>query len=185
MGGAALGGGIASAVQGSIANFLSIKEAKKQRQFIEKMYKHRYQYQMEDMREAGLNPILSYSQAPPGGPQGGIARIEAPDIAGSARAGAQASLAGKDKALRLAQIQSEEQRRKTLYADAERAHSAAQVNYQEAALKAKQQRRAQHQMNFFGTPAGKAAVYGSEVGTAVGKFLGAGRGYGRGVFRPR
>lgn len=32
------------------------------------MYQHRYQFQMDDMRKAGLNPILSYRQAPPGGP---------------------------------------------------------------------------------------------------------------------
>lgn len=32
------------------------------------MYQHRYQFQMDDMKKAGLNPILSYRQAPPGGP---------------------------------------------------------------------------------------------------------------------
>lgn len=33
-------------------------------------FKHRYQLQMQDMERAGLNPILSYRQAPPGGPVG-------------------------------------------------------------------------------------------------------------------
>lgn len=44
--------------------------AKQQMKFQKHMYRHRYQYQMEDMREAGLNPILAYRQAPPGGPGG-------------------------------------------------------------------------------------------------------------------
>lgn len=34
----------------------------------ERMYRHRYQWQMEDMRRAGLNPILSYKQGAPTGP---------------------------------------------------------------------------------------------------------------------
>ena len=35
------------------------------------MYMHRYQWQMEDMRRAGLNPILSYKTGAPGGTGGG------------------------------------------------------------------------------------------------------------------
>ena len=38
--------------------FFNAAEAKKARSFAKKMYKHRYQYAMEDMRQAGLNPIL-------------------------------------------------------------------------------------------------------------------------------
>lgn len=46
------------------------KAAAKQMAFQQDAYKHRYQWQMQDMRAAGLNPILAYSQGPPGGPGG-------------------------------------------------------------------------------------------------------------------
>ncbi len=42
------------------------KQAKKAWKRQQQMYKHRYQWQMEDMRKAGLNPILAYRQTPPG-----------------------------------------------------------------------------------------------------------------------
>ena len=44
--------------------------AAKQMQFQAGMYGNRYLKQMKDMERAGLNPILSYAQAPPGGPAG-------------------------------------------------------------------------------------------------------------------
>lgn len=42
-------------------------EAQRNREFQQSMYMHRYQWQMEDMRRAGLNPILSYKMGAPGG----------------------------------------------------------------------------------------------------------------------
>lgn len=42
-----------------------------------KMYKHRYQWQMADMRKAGLNPMLAFSQGAPQGPQ-----MVGPDLRG-------------------------------------------------------------------------------------------------------
>ena len=43
-------------------------EASKARRHMEHMYKHRYQWQMEDMEAAGLNPILMSSGGAPGVP---------------------------------------------------------------------------------------------------------------------
>lgn len=56
--------------------------SQKQMDFQERMYGQRYQLQMADMRKAGLNPILSYSQGPPGAPAG--AGIPAQDMIGPA-----------------------------------------------------------------------------------------------------
>ena len=55
-------------------------------------YKRRYQWQMDDMRRAGLNPILAYQNPPPGGPVGvpyqpvneGAAMVQGADIASGA-----------------------------------------------------------------------------------------------------
>lgn len=38
--------------------------------FQERMFKNRYQMQMQDMKAAGLNPILAFKQSPPGAPSG-------------------------------------------------------------------------------------------------------------------
>lgn len=43
------------------------KAARKARKFTERMYKSRYQNTMEDMRLAGLNPLLAYQQGVGGG----------------------------------------------------------------------------------------------------------------------
>lgn len=83
-------GGLGSA--GSAAASIALqKDAQK---FAKKMYRHRYQYQMKDMREAGLNPILSYSQSPPGGPSVGIASM--PDMGQSITAGMQRGASAKE-----------------------------------------------------------------------------------------
>ena len=74
-------GSVASSLIGGGLGFLgaesSNKEARRmmqrQQDFQERMYRNRYQYQMADMRAAGLNPILAYSQGPPGAPSGASA----------------------------------------------------------------------------------------------------------------
>ena len=75
--GAAIAAG-ASILGSGIGAFGSAKAAKAQkaeaernRQHQTSMYMHRYQWQMEDMRKAGLNPILSYKTGAPGGTGGG------------------------------------------------------------------------------------------------------------------
>ena len=40
------------------------------REFQERMTRNRYGYQMEDMRSAGLNPMLAFQNSPPGSPPG-------------------------------------------------------------------------------------------------------------------
>lgn len=67
-GGAALG-----FLGGQMTNDFNAEEAEKQRRFEEDMYRNRYQYQVEDMKKAGLNPILSATSGAPGPPGGASA----------------------------------------------------------------------------------------------------------------
>lgn len=78
------------------ANAASAKQAKEQMEFQERMSDTAYQRGMEDMRKAGLNPILAYSQggaSAPSGAQGSVtaARMEAPRITGLASSAASAA----------------------------------------------------------------------------------------------
>ena len=63
-----------------------------QASFNERMYRNRYQWQMEDMRAAGLNPILSYKQGAPSGP--GIGGVSS-NIAGAVAGGVSSGLAAR------------------------------------------------------------------------------------------
>lgn len=58
--------------------FGSMSSAKDAMEFQEKLYKHRFRWAMKDMRLAGLNPMLAYSQAGGGVPGG--AQYQAPNI---------------------------------------------------------------------------------------------------------
>lgn len=64
--GAIAGGvvGAAANIGGTAFQYYAQKEAQKKNK---KNYKNRYLWQMEDMRNAGLNPILSYQQSPGSG----------------------------------------------------------------------------------------------------------------------
>lgn len=67
--GAAIGAGASIAGQ-YFANKQARGAVNRQIAFQREAYQHRYQWQMDDMRRAGLNPILSYSQGPPAAPAG-------------------------------------------------------------------------------------------------------------------
>jgi len=69
IGSAAIGGGL-SMLGASSANAANLKIAKKQMEFQERMSNTSYQRAMRDMRKAGLNPMLAFSQggaSTPGG----------------------------------------------------------------------------------------------------------------------
>lgn len=74
-------GGIAGFIGDSSAAAASARQARESRawqraenitnrEFQERMTRNRYGYQMEDMRTAGLNPILAFQNSPPGSPPG-------------------------------------------------------------------------------------------------------------------
>lgn len=68
--GASLFGSGVSAFGANRAAKAQKAEAERNREFQRAMYEHRYQWQMADMKKAGLNPILAYQQGPPGAPSG-------------------------------------------------------------------------------------------------------------------
>ena len=80
---AAVASGASSLVQG----MFSARQAKSQMRFQRDMYKQRYQFQVEDLKKAGLNPMLAYQQAAPAAPAGAMGQMEAPDVVNAARTG--------------------------------------------------------------------------------------------------
>lgn len=73
--GAALGSAGIGAISSAFGRSSANKAARSNRRFQKHMYQHRYQYQMEDMAKAGLNPILAYQQGAGGTPSGAQANI--------------------------------------------------------------------------------------------------------------
>lgn len=71
-----VGGTIASAFGQERANKQNIALAREQMAFQEYSAKHRYQWTMEDMRKAGLNPILAYQQGGGAALGGAMGRVE-------------------------------------------------------------------------------------------------------------
>ncbi|AYP28785.1 MAG: minor capsid protein [Microviridae sp.] len=63
---------------GVIGNKASAHEAARNRQFQKRMYRHRYQYTVQDMQKAGLNPALAYQQGAGSAPSGSTASQENP-----------------------------------------------------------------------------------------------------------
>lgn len=68
--GASIGGGVSSAIGADEANKASQQSVREQMNFQERMARNSYQYAMEDMRSAGLNPILAYKQGGASTPAG-------------------------------------------------------------------------------------------------------------------
>jgi len=106
-----LGGIIGSSISAGTSAMI----ARKNREFQERMTKHRYQYQMADMRAAGLNPMLAMGQSPPGSPPGAMAQI--PDLGSSFAKGtsawAQKQLAKEQEELAKANVELTGEKKKT------------------------------------------------------------------------
>lgn len=81
--GAALGGLLGGAAQGGI----SYASAQQQQAATREAYQHRYQWTMEDMKKAGLNPLLAASHG--AGSVGSMAQMETPNIASAVQAASQ------------------------------------------------------------------------------------------------
>lgn len=83
--------GLIGSVLGSVASGLfGSSSAKQQQKASERAYKHRYQWEMEDLRKAGLNPMLAISQGAPGPAH--MAQADAPDVGSHIASAAQAAL---------------------------------------------------------------------------------------------
>lgn len=93
--------GLTSLAGGAATAGYNAAEAAKNRDFQERMTKHRYQYQVADLRAAGLNPALSYMNAPSAAPGGSTASVG--DITGGA---VTSGLAAKRQSTELAVMRS-------------------------------------------------------------------------------
>lgn len=80
--GAIAGGvaGIGNYIGGKDTNEANLKIAREQMRFQERMSNSAYQRAMADMRAAGLNPILAYSQGGASAPSGASATMQNPRI---------------------------------------------------------------------------------------------------------
>lgn len=78
--GGALIGGAANILGNIIGNSSAKSEASRNRQFQEKMAKNAHQYQVADLKAAGLNPILSAGGSGASTPSGSQANINVPNL---------------------------------------------------------------------------------------------------------
>lgn len=84
--GMALGGLLGGAAQGGI----SYASAQQQQEAQRDAYKHRYQWTVEDLRKAGLNPVLAAQQG--AGSVGPMAQMETPNLAAAMQVASQVGM---------------------------------------------------------------------------------------------
>lgn len=82
--------GIGDAIAQDKANKINQKEAEINRDFQERMSSTAYQRAMDDMKKAGLNPMLAYTQGGASAPTGAQAQVDAVSKTGLAKAGLEA-----------------------------------------------------------------------------------------------
>ncbi len=176
-------GGVSSAYGAKKANEESEAATQKQMDFQERMRGSQYQAAMDDMRSAGLNPMLAYKQGGAGTPGGSTYSPINVGSAGAAGAGAGASTASQiqrydlEKRANLAQVDK-------LYTAAKLDQSADDLTYQKRLnsmtegqiLKEELQIRkagaasAKGVQRFYESPAGKAAQLIDLTGRSINPF---------------
>jgi len=170
---AVIGGGIQMA-GGIIGSAVSARQAAKQRSFQKWMMKNRYQLQMQDMREAGLNPILAAGASPPS-PAGAAASVGNPaaGVVASAkdamRAKSEVGLLRRQNELAEAQTKNQKQQEAYMknHAEAEAynidasEHNASRAMF-EAASARERLRMDQIRGNVYGHPAYEAKLWVDE-----------------------
>lgn len=111
--GASLAGSGISAFGASQSAKAQKAEAERNREFQRSFYQHRYQWQMADMKAAGLNPILSYHQAPSGmGSPSSVAPINVGEAFKEGLPRAVSSALSARKAVQEYKIMEQEQKKK-------------------------------------------------------------------------
>lgn len=107
---AAAAGMLSDAIKTGVGMAFSAKEAKKQRRFAKHMYRHAVQYRMEDLRKAGINPILA-GQMVGGVPSGSAASMPSAGSGGPQSALAAVRLSEELKNMKAERVLKEEQGR--------------------------------------------------------------------------
>lgn len=167
----AIGLGAAGSAASTAASFAMQKRAQ---EFQKSMYQHRYQYQMNDMRKAGLNPILSYRTGAPGSggsPMGSIPDMGQSMTAGLAR-GAEASKAGNARSLMNAQRGAADASAVAAGAAAEHSAASAAKARTETAIMGAELQRAKILQDWYGSDWGRRSIIGRDVLGAAAPLLG-------------
>jgi len=144
--------GLDSIVGGAFA----ISAAKEQQDFIKKMRATAYQTTMEDMRKAGLNPILAYRQGPT--TSGQAQQAMTPKMGSLFGDVSQLTQAASAKELRRGQQKTETARQLMLSAQAAQGFSAANLNDRTAEMLMMRMPAAETSRLFDETDTGKAAI---------------------------
>jgi hypothetical protein len=113
------------------ANASSAQQAAAQMDFQERMRKTQYQTAVEDMKAAGLNPMLAYTQGGAGTPTGAMGQVSTAKVGnsiGSALAGAQ-SLSMNQADLKLKDATTTATGASTLKTEADTIKTAADIGY--------------------------------------------------------
>ena len=93
MNAAAIGGGLGAGLDVA-SNIASMFSARRQNKMAVRNYKHRYQWAVDDMEKAGINPVLAFASGTGAGNIGGpSAGINATNMAGQAQSRSAAKLA--------------------------------------------------------------------------------------------
>ena len=87
------------------AQFDASAEAKSARDWQTDFAKHRYQYAVQDMLKAGLNPMLAYSQGGAQAPGAAVASVGGTDVPSAMSNSAQAAKAAADAKVAEAQVE--------------------------------------------------------------------------------
>lgn len=176
--GGILGGLVGGAAGGALSYFTAKALQEDAQQYATNFYERRYQRQMEDMRKAGLNPILSYRTGAPG--QGGAQGIAsaggiAQSISGGVQAGAKATEAVSAKGVRaeqekLLREQTITERTQQIKNNMQSSEASAKGHLASAQAENTRTELAKKrlQQRFYGDPKkGRAAVWAQEVGTSA------------------
>jgi hypothetical protein len=113
------------------ANAASAEQASKQMDFQERMRETQYQTAVDDMKKAGLNPMLAYTQGGAGTPTGAMGQVSTAKVGnsiGSALAGAQ-SLSMNQADLKLKDATTTATGASTLKTEADTIKTAADIGY--------------------------------------------------------
>lgn len=183
MAAAAIGGSVIGAVSDMIGGFVNIaankKAAKKARDHQLFMYRNRYRMTMDDMRAAGLNPILAASLGgggPVSAPQARMGSFPSGGAAAGAQAGISVSKVKAEKELLNASIATQTalgnkytQEAATIH------HNMNNIVNERGALAnsaASEAQMLKQDADFYATPAGKKLRDAQRVGEAIAPFTG-------------
>lgn len=113
---ASLGGAGLSYLGQKKTNKANVNLAREQMDFQERMSNSAYQRATDDMREAGINPILAYSQGGASTPIGATAQMQNP-MASATTAMGQMADAGSQIASTASNIETQDSQRKKMFAE--------------------------------------------------------------------